>query len=137
MSPSQLHRERPTNSHRRHFRLWFTSYSTQVVNYNFITYLNAARRMALKASSAFTTTAAAIIGSSDSAIAVSKFPLLTVLTNAGNASAVTHYTVPSGSGHKAGETLVNILATGCDTTVVAKDGSLAVNFTGGQPKVRK
>ncbi|KAG8844231.1 hypothetical protein FRB96_003235 [Tulasnella sp. 330] len=115
--------------------LWFTSYSNQVVNYKFITYLNMARRMAMKANTAFTTTNATIVGSSDSVIAMSKFPLLTVLTNAGNSSGVTHFTIPSGSGHKNGETLVDILSTGCDTTVVANDGSLLVNFTAGQPKV--
>ncbi|KAG8996471.1 hypothetical protein FRB94_008267 [Tulasnella sp. JGI-2019a] len=115
--------------------LWFTSYSTSVLNYQFITLLNAARRMAMKANSAFITSPAVIAGSSNNAIALAKFPLLTVLTNAGNASAVTSFTVSSGSGHKSGVTLVNILASGCDATTVAKDGSLTVNFTGGLPKV--
>ncbi|KAG9010613.1 hypothetical protein FRB93_003881 [Tulasnella sp. JGI-2019a] len=115
--------------------LWFTSYSTSVLNYQFITLLNAARRMAMKANSAFITSPAVIAGSSNNAIALAKFPLLTVLTNAGNASAVTSFTVSSGSGYKSGVTLVNILASGCDATTVAKDGSLTVNFTGGLPKV--
>jgi len=115
--------------------LWFTSYSTSVVNYNFITTLNAARRMAMNANSAFTTTAANLLDSTSSQIALAKFPMLTVVTNAGNASASASWTIPSGSGHKAGVTLVDVLSSSCETTTVAKDGSVPVTITSGQPKV--
>lgn len=93
--------------------------------------------MAIKANPSFLTTSATVPASTKSQIALSKFPMLTVVTNAGNSSGSTSWTVPGGSlGYKSGVELVNVLGSSCDTVNVGSDGSVSVAFTGGQPKVR-
>jgi len=113
--------------------LWFTSYSTEVSLYQYVTYLNKARKLALADSTSnFATTAATIAASTNEHIALSKYPMLTVLTNLGNASATTPWSIPN-NGYKAGTQVVDI--TTCTGYTVANNGSLQVNFVAGAPMV--
>jgi len=114
--------------------LWFTSYSTSVSLYSHAAALNEARRLAFAdKSSKYGSTAASIAASSNSAIAVSKAPMLTVLTNAGNSSNA-NWNIPS-TGYKAGTQLVDMVSASCNVVTVASDGSIAVTFNAGNPQV--
>ena len=68
---------------------------------------------------------------SEQTIAVSKPPLLTLLTNGGNAS-VPNWNVPSGA-YKPGETLVDVLT--CSTVTADKNGGVLVAGHAGNPQV--
>ncbi|KAE9387936.1 glycoside hydrolase family 13 protein [Gymnopus androsaceus JB14] len=90
-----------------------------------VTTLNTARKQAIASNSSFLTTSLKFISQSDSsALAVSKPPMLTLLTNAGNSS----YGMYSG-----GETVVDVLT--CNTYTAGSDGSLSVKTSGGEPMV--
>lgn len=115
--------------------LWFTSYSTDVMYYKFITKLNQARKMALADKTAkFASTPAEVASSTSHHIALSKYPMLTVLTNSGNASANVQWSITN-SGFKSGVTLVDVLSDACESVQVASDGSVPVTFKAGAPKV--
>lgn len=115
--------------------LWFTSYSTDVMYYKFVTTLNKARKLALADKTAkFATTPAQVASSTSHHIALSKYPMLTVLTNSGNSSANIQWSITN-SGFKSGVTLVDVLSDACDTVQVGSDGSVAVTFKAGAPQV--
>ncbi|KAJ3720226.1 GH13 alpha-amylase precursor [Lentinula guzmanii] len=115
--------------------LWLSGFNTD--NKPLVTHvktLNAARKQAISYNSSFLTTKASFISqSSTSALAVSKPPFLTLLTNGGSSSSAS-WSIPGSAGLYSGsETLVDVLT--CDTVTTGSDGSLSVSASGGLPKV--
>ncbi|KAJ3859433.1 alpha-amylase [Lentinula novae-zelandiae] len=115
--------------------LWLSGFSTE--DKPLLTHvqaLNSARKQAISYNSSFLTTKASFISqSSISTLAISKPPLLTLLTNGGNSSNAT-WIIPSTAGlYSPNETLVDVLT--CDSVMMASDGSLNVVATNGLPKV--
>ncbi|KAJ3885788.1 alpha-amylase [Lentinula edodes] len=115
--------------------LWLSGFSTE--DKPLLTHvqaLNSARKQAISYNSSFLTTRASFISqSSISTLAISKPPLLTLLTNGGNSSNAT-WIIPSTAGlYSPNETLVDVLS--CDSVMMGSDGSLTVVATNGLPKV--
>ncbi|KAG8945004.1 hypothetical protein FRC04_001259 [Tulasnella sp. 424] len=79
--------------------------------------------------SEFATTRAGVASSTSHHIAVSKYPMLTVLTNSAN----TQWSITN-SGFKSGVTLIDVLSDACDTVQVVSDGSVTVAFKAGAQK---
>ncbi|KAJ4474354.1 glycoside hydrolase superfamily [Lentinula aciculospora] len=96
--------------------------------------LNSARKQAISYNSSFLTTKASFISQhSPSTLAISKPPLLTLLTNGGHSSNPT-WSIPSSAGlYGANKTLVDVLT--CDIVMTGSDGSLNVTASSGLPKV--
>ncbi|KAG8921420.1 hypothetical protein FRC02_000240 [Tulasnella sp. 418] len=112
--------------------LWFTSYSADVSLYKYITKLNAARKLAITNKS-FLSTPRKVVSSDAHNIAISKAPLLSVFTNGGQGYSGS-YTVTN-TGLSSGTTLVDVASDNCDTVNVANDGSVAVTYSNGNPKI--
>ncbi|KIK65914.1 glycoside hydrolase family 13 protein [Collybiopsis luxurians FD-317 M1] len=115
--------------------LWSSGFNTD--NKPLLTHvktLNAARKQAISSNSNFLTTKATFISQSDSStLAVSKPPLLALLTNGGSSSNA-KWSIPSGAGlFSGGETLVDVLT--CDTVTVDGDGGVSVSAKSGLPQV--
>ncbi|KAK0210481.1 alpha-amylase [Desarmillaria ectypa] len=112
--------------------LWLSGYAT--VNKTLVSHvktLNAARKSAISLNSSFLTTPMAFIPQENNqAIAISKPPLLTLLTNVGQSGAVT-WNVPGV--FEAKQALVDVLT--CNQYVVPSDGNMTVSSSDGSPKV--
>ncbi|TFK64230.1 glycoside hydrolase family 13 protein [Pluteus cervinus] len=115
--------------------LWFTAYQTQKPLVSHVTSLNAARKAAISSNKNFLTTAATFIDQQNSAtLAISKPPLLALLTNSGNASTSTSWQIPASAKlFSQGEKLVNVLT--CTAVTPSSDGSLAVQAQNGLPQI--
>jgi len=112
--------------------LWFTAYTTEKPLVAHVTSLNAARKAAIAANKGFLTTPMTFLPqSSPSAIAISKPPLVTLLTNGGNSSSVT-WTVPDAIFGN-GEALVEVLT--CTAMSATAKGGLSVNGSQAMPQV--
>ncbi|KAJ3723796.1 glycoside hydrolase family 13 protein [Lentinula raphanica] len=97
--------------------------------------LNAARKYAIASSPAFLLSKARFIpqSSASSTLAVSKSPLLALLTNGGSSSTES-WSIPNSAGlYSANETLVDVLT--CDTVSTDADGNLNVVAKNGLPQV--
>ncbi|KAJ3805543.1 alpha-amylase [Lentinula aff. lateritia] len=115
--------------------LWLSGFSTE--DKPLLTHvqaLNSARKQAISYNTSFLTTKASFISqSSISTLAISKPPLLTLLTNGGNSSNATWF-IPSTAGlYSPNETLVDVLT--CGSVMTGSDGSLNVVANHGLPKV--
>ncbi|KAJ3738716.1 alpha-amylase [Lentinula detonsa] len=115
--------------------LWLSGFS--IDNKPLLTHvksLNSARKQAISYNSSFLTTKASFIPqSSISTLAISKPPMLTLLSNGGNSSNAT-WNIPSSTGLYGGnKTLVDVLT--CDTVTTGSDGSLNLTASNGLPKV--
>ncbi|PBK84832.1 glycoside hydrolase family 13 protein [Armillaria gallica] len=100
-----------------------------------ITDLNAVRKLAINSKQNFLTTQMTFVPqSNDNAIAISKPPLLALLTNAGNSSTAT-WTIPGNAGlFLKGQTLIDVLT--CQSyNVDPVTGSLTVESRYGLPQV--
>ncbi|KXN88042.1 Alpha-amylase 1 [Leucoagaricus sp. SymC.cos] len=118
--------------------LWPTGFATAdkpLVNH--IKALNTARKLAISRNNDFLSTRATFIPQSNpSIIAISKSPLLTLLTNVGsNAnSTTTTWNIPSSSKlYQGNEALVDVLT--CSTFSANSNGDLVVQVDAGSPKV--
>ncbi|KAF9467000.1 glycoside hydrolase family 13 protein [Collybia nuda] len=116
--------------------LWPTGFDTSKPLVDHVKTLNAARKAAVAANDKFLTTSMSFIGQSDSAVlAVSKPPLLGLLTNAGNKSTgSTKWTIPGSAGlFKAGESVVNVFE--CKSINADDKGGITVQANGGMPQL--
>jgi len=112
--------------------LWLSGYDTNKSLVSHVKSLNAARKTAIAANKQFLTTQVKYLPqSSSSTLAISKPPLLTLLTNGGNSSSVS-WTVPDAM-FKGGEALVEVLT--CNTMSANQKGGLSVNGNQGMPQV--
>ncbi|KAJ3763919.1 alpha-amylase [Lentinula raphanica] len=115
--------------------LWLSGYNTDENSlFTLVKTLNSARKQAISYNQSFLTTQASFITQpSTSVLAISKPPLLTLLTNGGNSSSLT-WNIPSSAGlYDANVMLVDVLT--CETVTTASDGSLNVTSSNGSPKI--
>ncbi|KAJ3980661.1 glycoside hydrolase family 13 protein [Lentinula detonsa] len=116
--------------------LWSSGFNTESKPLlNHIKTLNAARKQAITYNPSFLYSKVNFIpqSSASSTLAVSKPPLLALLTNGGSSSTES-WSIPNSAGlFSANETLVDVLT--CDTVVTGSDGSLSVTARDGLPKV--
>ncbi|KAK7461278.1 hypothetical protein VKT23_008454 [Stygiomarasmius scandens] len=116
--------------------LWLSDYVTgDKPLLTHVTTLNAARKVAISSNSNYLSTKATFYTqSSSNALAISKPPFLTLLTNGGSGDSSTEWNVPGDAGlFNGGETLVDVLS--CDEVTVGSDGSVSAKASNGQPKV--
>ncbi|KAF9021065.1 glycoside hydrolase family 13 protein [Hymenopellis radicata] len=115
--------------------LWFSGYETSKPLVEHVTSLNAARKLAISVNKDFTSTASKFIGQSDeSTLAISKPPLLTLLTNAGSSGSASWSIPSSASLFSKGDTVVDVVS--CNTyTVDSSSGDLSITASSGLPKV--
>ncbi|THU92282.1 glycoside hydrolase [Dendrothele bispora CBS 962.96] len=137
--------------------LWLSGYNKPLLTH--VTKLNAARKAAISSDPNFLSTQATFhvqqsYSSSSSSythgLAISKSPLLTLLTNGGQGDSSTGWTVPGnpsssssdgndneggggGGGFEGGETLVDVLT--CEEVKVKSDGSVEVTARNGESMV--
>ncbi|RDX40957.1 glycoside hydrolase family 13 protein [Lentinus brumalis] len=113
--------------------LWYSGYIEDKPLVTHVKILNEARRLAIAANTSFLTTAALLYAVSESTLAVSKPPLLALLTNVGNIStAATTWNVPD-AGYPANEVLVDVLT--CNKVTADKSGGVLVHASSGEPQV--
>jgi len=114
--------------------LWYTSYSTDVAFYKYIAKLNAARKLAIADKfGSFLATPHSVAAVSNNAIALLKYPMLTVVNNYGSTGSGS---LPiSASGYKEGTELVNVASDDCTVATVGSGGALTVTFQAGEPQV--
>ncbi|CAA7266390.1 unnamed protein product [Cyclocybe aegerita] len=116
--------------------LWPSGYLTDKSLVTHVKALNNARKLAGAANTNFHTTPVQFISQTDSStLAISKPPLLTLLTNAGETpSSSPEWTIPASAGlFGAGTMLVDVLT--CQGTTVDSDGRVSVRASAGAPKV--
>ncbi|KAF8916966.1 glycoside hydrolase superfamily [Mucidula mucida] len=115
--------------------LWFSGYETSKTLVEHVTSLNAARKLAISINKDFTSTASKFIDQSDeSTLAISKPPLLTLLTNTGFSGSASWSIPSSASLFSKGDTVVDVVS--CNTyTVDSSSGDLSIKASSGLPKV--
>ncbi|TBU38203.1 alpha-amylase [Dichomitus squalens] len=111
--------------------LWLSQYIQQRPLVTHVKILNSARRAAMAYNANFLKTPATLFAVSQKTLAISKPPLLTLLTNVGSSS-TPNWNVPD-AGYKPGETLVDVLT--CNTITVDKNGGVIVAGHAGNPQV--
>ncbi|KAI0742260.1 alpha-amylase [Daedaleopsis nitida] len=111
--------------------LWLSEYEEQKPLVTFVKLLNAARRAAVAQNSKFLTTPAKLYAVTPSTLAVSKPPMLALLTNGGNDS-VPIWNIPD-AGYASHEELVDVLT--CTAVVADKNGGLLVQGSLGNPQI--
>ncbi|KAI0640874.1 glycoside hydrolase family 13 protein [Trametes meyenii] len=112
--------------------LWLSGYVEDKPLVKHVKALNAARKTAIAANSNFVTTATKFLSTgSQSTMAISKAPLLTLLTNGGSSSS-SSWTVPD-AGYQANEELVDVLT--CNKVTADGKGGVTVQGSGGNPQV--
>ncbi|KAH9914300.1 glycoside hydrolase superfamily [Fomitopsis serialis] len=94
--------------------------------------LNAARKAAIAASSSYLSTAVTFPSVGGNTLAVSKYPMLSLLTNVG-ASGTPAWDVSSGTGYSSGTELIDVLT--CTTYTAGSGGSVSVTGSGGNPVI--
>ncbi|SJL07387.1 related to alpha-amylase [Armillaria ostoyae] len=112
--------------------LWFSGYQEDKDLVTHIKAVNTARQLAVNASSSFLTTKMSFVSQSDlGAIAISKPPMLALLTNVGSSGSASW----SVSGvYNKGETVVDVLT--CKTyTVDSSSGTLSASADSGAPRI--
>ncbi|TRM63251.1 glycoside hydrolase family 13 protein [Schizophyllum amplum] len=119
------------NTPSNHEALWLSRYDTRHDMYRTVTALNKARKQAVNAGKRFLVTAMDFIKQEQPGVmAVSKPPLLALLTNAGSGGA-SAWDVPKV--YKPGTELVDVLS--CRTYNAGDDGGVQMSSTGGMPHV--
>jgi len=120
--------------------LWSSGYNSANPLYTHAKTLNSVRKAAITANSGFFSTSAKYIPlststtSNPSTIAVSKPPLLTLLTNAGSNASDVSWTISKDQNlFQGGEKLVDLLT--CTTLTADSDGGLTVQASGANPQV--
>ncbi|KAI0691609.1 alpha-amylase [Earliella scabrosa] len=111
--------------------LWLSGYDQDKPLVTHVKILNAARRASIAANSKYLTTPAKLYAVTPSTLAVSKPPMLALLTNVGNSSDVT-WNVPD-AGYRAHQELVDVLT--CSTVVADKKGGVLVHSVQGHPQI--
>ncbi|OSC98372.1 glycoside hydrolase family 13 protein [Trametes coccinea BRFM310] len=112
--------------------LWLSGYVEDKPLVKHVQALNGARKAAISANSNYLTTAVKFLSSgSESTLAVSKPPMLALLTNGGSSSSPS-WSVPS-AGFIANEELVDVLT--CNKLNADSNGGVSVQGSGGSPQV--
>ncbi|KAI0776563.1 glycoside hydrolase family 13 protein [Trametes elegans] len=112
--------------------LWLSGYAQDKALYQHVKQLNGARKVAIAANSDFLTTAAKFPSTgSESTFAVSKPPLLALLTNGGSSSSPSWKV--SDVGYQANEELIDVLS--CNKVTADGNGAVTVQGSGGNPQV--
>lgn len=111
--------------------LWLSGYVEDKPLVNQVKALNAARKAAMSSNSDFLTTPVKFLSSSPSSLAVSKPPLLTLLSNGGSSSTPS-WSVPN-AGFGSNEKLVDVLT--CSQLSADGNGGVSVTGSGGMPQV--
>lgn len=112
-------------------RLWLSGYEESKPLVTHVQTLNAARKAAALTNTAFYSTPLKLMSVTANSLAVSKPPLLALLSNRGNLSSP-EWTVAS-AGYQAGEKLVDVLS--CTEVTADNNGGVTVEGTGGMPQV--
>ncbi|KAI0753794.1 glycoside hydrolase superfamily [Fomes fomentarius] len=111
--------------------LWLSSYFEDKPLVQHVKKLNGARKAAVAANSKFLTTPVKLYTPSGSTLAVSKPPLLALLTNGGSSSSP-KWDVPE-AGYKPNEELVDIIS--CSKVTADANGGVSATGSGGSPQV--
>ncbi|KAM5531186.1 hypothetical protein V8D89_015156 [Ganoderma adspersum] len=111
--------------------LWLSGYVEQKALVTDVKLYNAARRAAMAHNTDFLKTPAQLYAVSQHTVAVSKPPLLALLSNLGNDTAP-NWNVPV-AGYKPGETLVDVLT--CNKVVANDKGGVLVTGKAGNPQI--
>ncbi|KAI0721448.1 glycoside hydrolase superfamily [Fomitopsis betulina] len=112
--------------------LWLSGYEEDKPLVQHVRILNAARKAAIAASSSFLSTAVTFPSVGSNTLAVSKYPLLSLLTNVG-ASGTPAWDVSSGTGYDEGTELIDALT--CTTYTAGSGGSVSVTGSSGAPVI--
>ncbi|CED84418.1 glycoside hydrolase family 13 protein [Phaffia rhodozyma] len=107
-------------------------YDTSSTLYDYVTRMNAVRKAAAGASLTFYTTKASVLIQTTHSIAISKYPLLSVLTNQGSAQSGTE-SLTIQTAYQPESMVVDVLS--CVLSQVDSSGSLTVHINYGQPQV--
>ncbi|KAH7923770.1 glycoside hydrolase family 13 protein [Leucogyrophana mollusca] len=118
-----------------HEALWLSGYDTQHPYYKMFKSLNMARKAAIASQgSYFLTTGMKFLPQEDpSALAISKPPMLTLLTNAGSAAGTTAKWNVTHQVFKKNQELVDVLT--CQPRMADENGGVLVESNGGMPQV--
>ncbi|EJD05256.1 alpha-amylase [Fomitiporia mediterranea MF3/22] len=116
-----------------HGALWLTGMKKTGPLIEHITALNKARKLAALAEPKFHSTAVKVVASSNGTVALSKPPMLSLISNSGNMSMPSWNVNGSDSGFAPGTRLVDILS--CNTITTGSDGSVAAHSKAGLPLV--
>jgi len=111
--------------------LWPSAYNTNKPLVTHITKLNAARKAAYAYSQDFHHVQMKIVGQSNNSLAISKPPMLALLSNAGNTSTPSWNI--SDAGYDANQQLVDVLS--CNSVQADGSGAVTVTSTNGDPVV--
>ncbi|OBZ74584.1 Alpha-amylase A type-1/2 [Grifola frondosa] len=111
--------------------LWLSGYVEDKPLVTHVKTLNAARKAAISANSNFLTSPVKFLSAEGTTVAVSKAPMLALLTNGGNSSTPS-WSIPA-AGYQANEELVDILT--CTKINADGNGGVSVQGTSGQPQV--
>ncbi|TFY83801.1 hypothetical protein EWM64_g220 [Hericium alpestre] len=112
--------------------LWFSAYQKEKPMVKYIKTLNGARKAAIAAPKNFLTTPLKFLAVENTSFAVSKPPMLALLTNAGNQSHNVTWSVPD-AGFAPNETLVDVLS--CEKVEADGHGGVNVRAIGGMPQM--
>ncbi|TFY68040.1 hypothetical protein EVJ58_g1252 [Rhodofomes roseus] len=112
--------------------LWLSGYEEDKTLVQHVRILNAARKAAIAASSSYLSTAVTFPSVSGNTLAVSKYPMLALLTNVG-ASGTPAWDVSSGTGYASGTELIDVLT--CTTYTAGSGGSVSVTGSEGAPVI--
>ncbi|KIY48805.1 glycoside hydrolase family 13 protein [Fistulina hepatica ATCC 64428] len=112
--------------------IWLSGYGTDKALVKHITALNAVRKVAINSTHNYLSTPMKFVDQpNENVLAISKPPLLTLLTNAGSQGTASWNV--SGV-YKESQTLVDVLT--CSTVMTRSDGSVSAVAQGGMPMVR-
>lgn len=111
--------------------LWFSGYNTNHQLYQLVANLNKARKNAIREDPSFLTTAANVVHTDDTTIAVKKGKLLTVLSNKGSQG--DNYTQSIRSFYQSGSRVTELLS--CTELSVDDQSDINVPMGAGMPRV--
>ncbi|OCH88147.1 alpha-amylase [Obba rivulosa] len=111
--------------------LWLSGYVEDKPLVNHVKTLNAVRKSAIASNGSFLTTPLKFLATTSSTLAVSKPPLLALLSNGGNASSPS-WSVPN-AGYAANEPLVDVVS--CASVTADSNGGVSASSQGGVPMV--
>jgi len=111
--------------------LWFSGYVQDKDLVQHIKTLNGARKAAIAANIQFLSTPMSFPFSSETALAVSKPPMLALFTNVGTGGTAS-WSVPK-SGYSGNTQLIDVLS--CTTVTTNSEGGLTVSATNGLPQI--
>ncbi|KAL0945659.1 hypothetical protein HGRIS_014811 [Hohenbuehelia grisea] len=116
--------------------LWLSGYTTDKPLVKHITSLNRARKAAMSANKDFLTTPVTFITPNTNMLAVSKPPLLTLLTNAGSSTQEVSWTLPGNAfAGGDGSDLIDALTCAKVNVVKTSSGGFSIRAKAGMPQV--